>query len=363
MEVMVDKKFWTGKKVLITGHTGFKGSWLSLLLNFLGAKVYGYALKPPTSPSLYELCSINSFVNSTIGDIRDLQSLKRKISECNPDIIIHMAAQPLVRLSYSDPVLTYETNVMGTVNLFEAIRISRPGSLRAVLNVTTDKCYENKEWLWPYRENETLGGYDPYSNSKACSELITSAYRNSFFNTGDYSNHQIGIATARAGNVIGGGDWAKDRLIPDIFRAILNSTPVIIRNPGAIRPWQHVLDPIYGYLLLARELYSNGVEVSGAWNFGPYEKDAKSVEWIVKRLCNKWPDGASFEIIENENFHEATYLKLDSSKARNHLQWKPVWDIEASLDKVLEFMRSYRNHENLLDLCNAQIRRYLNDMK
>jgi CDP-glucose 4,6-dehydratase len=359
MEAMVNKEFWKGKKVLITGHTGFKGSWLCLLLNNLGARISGYSLDPPTQPNLFELCNISSFVNSTISDIRDFDSLLKTIESEEPEIIIHMAAQPLVRLSYSEPVVTYQTNVIGTINLLEAVRISKSKSVRALLNVTTDKCYENKEWLWPYRENEPLGGYDPYSSSKACSEIVTASYRNSFFNPANYDHHHLAIATARAGNVIGGGDWATDRLIPDIMRSILNNKTINIRSPFAVRPWQHVLEPLHGYLLLADQLYTDEGQSGGAWNFGPSEEDAKSVEWIVDNFCFKWPLGADYKIDKKPQPHEATYLKLDSSKARNILGWKPVWNIEQTIDKIIEFYMVYKENKDIKEICNYQIDQFL----
>lgn len=289
----INKQLWNKKRVLITGHTGFKGSWLILLLHNLGSDVYGYALEPPTNPNMYEEAKIAGLVNSNIGDIRDYDKLLRVIQKVKPEIVIHMAAQPLVRESYKNPVDTYSTNVMGTVNLLEAIR-QTPG-IKAVVNVTTDKCYENKEWHWGYRENESMGGYDPYSNSKGCSELVTAAYRNSFFNSKDYHKHGVALASARAGNVIGGGDWAEDRLIPDFIRAISKGEIVKIRSPYAIRPWQHVLEPLSGYLLLAEKLYTDGPKFAEAWNFGPDDRDAKNVEWITKTICDLWGEGASFE--------------------------------------------------------------------
>jgi len=273
-----------------------------------------------------------------------------------PEIVIHLAAQPLVRASYENPVETYAINVMGTVNVFEAIRNSR--GIKAVINVTTDKCYDNKEWHWGYRENEPLGGYDPYSNSKACSEFVTSAYRNSFFNPDAYKIHGIGIASARSGNVIGGGDWAADRLVPDCVRALLAGKKIKVRNPGAVRPWQHVLEPLCGYLLLAEKLYYNGPEYSEAWNFGPDDDDAKPVEWIIKQLCSKWGEKANCAIDKGKHPHEAHYLKLDCAKAKAELGWHPKWNLEIAIDKVIEWTRAYQAHKDVRKVCLKQIEQY-----
>jgi len=348
--------FLKSKKVFITGHTGFKGSWLCLWLHALGAKVTGYALDPPTDPSLFELCKIDELVQSTIADVRDGGSLTKAMLEAQAEIVIHMAAQPLVRDSYKIPVETYAINVMGTVNLFEAVRQCR--TVKAVINVTTDKCYENKEWVWGYRECEPLGGYDPYSNSKACSELVTSAYRSSYFNPKVYASHGVGVASARAGNVIGGGDWATDRLVPDCIRAILKVEKVIIRSPEAIRPWQHVLEPLSGYLMLAQKLYEEGPRYAEAWNFGPDDSDAKPVEWLVKKLCAKWGNNASYAIDQGKHPHEAYYLKLNCSKARAVLGWRPVWDIEKAIDSVVEWTKAFREKRDLREICLRQIDEY-----
>ncbi len=353
---MIDTSFWNNKRVFITGHTGFKGSWLCLWLHKLGAEVTGYALNPPTEPSLFYLCKIDKLVKSTIADIRDANLLSKAILEAAPEIVIHMAAQSLVRDSYKHPVDTYAINVMGTVNIFESVR--RRKNVRAVVNVTTDKCYENKEWVWGYRENEPLGGYDPYSSSKACSELVTMAYRNSFFNTKDYTSHGVAAASARAGNVIGGGDWANDRLIPDCMRAILNGEKVVIRNPRAIRPWQHVLEPLSGYLILAQKLYEEGPKYAEGWNFGPNDADAKPVEWIVQRLCEKWGGNASYEIGKGEHPHEAHYLKLDYSKAKSELGWQPRWNLEKAIDSIIVWTKSYKENKDLRDKCIEQIEKY-----
>jgi CDP-glucose 4,6-dehydratase len=343
--------FWKNKKVFITGHTGFKGSWLCLYLYQLEAKVSGYALNPPTDPSLFKLCGIDDLMNSTIADIRDLGTLKKAMLSASPDIVIHMAAQPLVRQSYKDPVETYSVNVMGTVNLLESVRSCK--SIKAVVNVTTDKIYENKERQSGYKENEPLGGYDPYSSSKACSELVTSAYRNSFLNNG------VAVATARAGNVIGGGDWGSDRLVPDFIRAILNGEKIRIRNPKAVRPWQYVLDPLNGYLMLAQMLYENGQKYAQAWNFGPADKDAKTVEWLVNRLCSSWGKGASYSIDKGKHPHETRLLTLNSSKAKTILKWKPKMDIEGSIDNIIAWTRAYKDKKDMRKVSLDQISGYM----
>ncbi len=348
--------FWKGRKVFLTGHTGFKGAWLSLWLHRLGAEVTGYALEPPTNPSLYDLCRIDALTRSTISDIRDGGKLSGSMSASRPEIVIHMAAQPLVRESYRDPVETYSTNVMGTVNLFEAVR--KCASVRAVVNVTTDKCYENRESALGYRENEPLGGYDPYSSSKACSELVTSAYRSSFFNPRDHKVHGVGVASARAGNVIGGGDWARDRLVPDCVRAALGNEKIAVRNPGAVRPWQHVLEPLSGYLVLARKLCEDGPAYAEGWNFGPEDRDAWPVERIVRRFCEAWGVGASHEIDRGEHPHETNFLKLDCSKARERLGWAPRWSLELAIDSVVEWTKAYKEKGDLQEACISQIERY-----
>ncbi|MCX7747181.1 MAG: CDP-glucose 4,6-dehydratase [Clostridia bacterium] len=353
---MLDKSFWKGRKVFLTGHTGFKGSWMCLWLSMLGAEVTGYALNPPTMPSMFELCKIDSLVNSVIGDIRDRELLNTVIQKAEPEIIIHMAAQPLVSESYKNTVETYDINLMGTVNLFEAVKNCK--SVKAVINVTTDKCYENKEWVWAYRENEPMGGYDPYSCSKACSELITSSYRLSFFNPENFEKHGVGIASARAGNVIGGGDWADNRLIPDCIRALLEGRKIIIRNPQSIRPWQHVLEPVRGYLLLAQKLFLDGPKYSEAWNFGPENSSAITVEAVVKGICKLWDEKAGYEI-ESESFgHESKYLKLDCSKAKTYLGWYPKMDINEALLNIVEWSKAYKEGKNLLEVCCRQINRY-----
>lgn len=335
MSSAVNPAFWEGKKVFLTGHTGFKGSWLSLWLQSMGAKIKGFSLEPPTTPALFTEAKVAAGMESEIGDIRDFSSIKASITTFNPDILIHLAAQPLVRLSYREPVDTYATNVMGTVHVLEAAR--QCSHLKAIVNVTTDKCYENREWEWGYRENEPMGGHDPYSNSKGCSELITAAYRNSFFNTADTA----ALASARAGNVIGGGDWAADRLIPDILRAFEQRRPVIIRNPMATRPWQHVLEPLSGYLMLAERLYCEGGAYAEGWNFGPRDDDVRSVEWILNRMVKNWGGGARWRLDTNPQPHEAQLLKLDISKATTRLKWRPLWPLTQTLNSIVEWHQNW----------------------
>lgn len=353
---MVDQAFWRGKKVFLTGHTGFKGSWLTLWLQALGAHVTGFALAPDTTPNLFMLGRVSDGIQSIIGDIRDRALLANAMKEARPDIVIHMAAQPLVRESYVTPVETYETNVMGTVHVLDAVR-QVPG-VRSVVIVTTDKCYENREWEWGYRENEAMGGYDPYSSSKGCAELVTSAYRNSFFNPSTYAKHGVAVGSGRAGNVIGGGDWAADRLIPDIMRAISQGETVNIRNPHAIRPWQHVLEPLSGYLMLAEKLYTDGPRFADAWNFGPNDSDAQPVQAIVERLTSQWGDGAQWRLDGGNHPHEATFLKLDCSKAHARLGWRPRWDLNHTLDTIVAWYKSAARDEDLKTVTLAQIDEY-----
>lgn len=353
MKASVTPDFWKGKKVFLTGHTGFKGSWLSLWLQSMGADVMGYALAPPTTPALFDEARVGAGMQSQIGDIRDLQAITASMVDYNPDILIHMAAQPLVRLSYKQPVETYATNVMGTVHVLEAAR--QCSNLRAIVNVTTDKCYENREWAWGYREDEPMGGHDPYSNSKGCMELVTSAYRNSFF----CKDQPAALASARAGNVIGGGDWAEDRLIPDILAAFEKQQPVVIRNPQATRPWQHVLEPLSGYLVLAENLWERGQDVAQGWNFGPKDEDARPVCWILDHMVSTWGKGASWTLDQDPQPHEARYLKLDVSKARAHLHWSPTWSLEATLAYIVRWHRAWLNGDDVHALCLAEINAYM----
>lgn len=347
----VSTDFWKGKRIFLTGHTGFKGSWLSLWLQSMGAELHGLALDAPTMPALFDEADVGSGMVSTIGDIRDYSTVFSAMEVCQPDIIIHMAAQPLVRYSYQEPVETYATNVMGTVHVLEAAR--QVGTAKAIVNVTTDKCYDNKEWVWGYREDEPMGGHDPYSNSKGCAELVTSAYRRSFF-----QQEGIALASVRAGNVIGGGDWAADRLVPDILRAFEKAQPVVIRYPHATRPWQHVLEPLSGYLMLAEQLYTEGQSFAEGWNFGPNEEDARPVQWIVEQMVQAWGDGASWQLDGGEHLHEANYLKLDISKAKTKLGWQPRWNLATALEKIIDWHHAWLHKTDLHAQCLQQITEY-----
>lgn len=353
---MIDKNFWQNKKVFITGHTGFKGSWLCLWLHILGAEVIGYALNPPTDPSLFQLCKIDKLVTSITADVRNGKLLNKVMPEVGPEIVIHMAAQSLVRESYKNPVETYSINVMGTVNLFEAIRNCK--CVKAVINVTSDKCYENKEWIWGYRENDPMGGYDPYSSSKGCAELVTNAYLKSFFNPDNYKEHGISLASVRAGNVIGGGDWAEDRLIPDCIGSLVENKPVVIRYPDAVRPWQHVMEPLYGYLLLAQRLYQDGSAFASGWNFGPNDEAVKPVRWLVERITEMWGNNALWTVEQGNKPYETHFLKLDCSKAKSKLGWHPQWDLTVALEKTVEWYKAFKNQKNMLDITLEQIRSY-----
>ena len=350
----MDQLFWRNKKVFLTGHTGFKGAWLSLWLQHLGAEVTGYALKPPSNPSFYDVTDISKNMVSIEGDVRDFNALTEALVNSDAEIVFHLAAQSLVRPSYEDPIETYSTNIMGTVNLLQAIR--NCSSVRSIVNITTDKCYENKEWLWSYRENEPLGGYDPYSSSKACSELVTSSFTKSFFNPNRYEIHGVALATARAGNVIGGGDWSKDRLIPDILNSVLKKEPVRLRNPRSVRPWQHVLEPLHGYLMLAQKLYEVGGDYSSAWNFGPREEDAKSVVWVCTKLLEMMDASPAYESLsEAEAPHEAHILKLNSSKAMELLGWQPKIDILHGISMVANWTKEFNREADMREVSLKQI--------
>ena len=349
--INLSPSFWATKSVFLTGHTGFKGGWIGHWLHELGASVYGYSLQPPTQPNFFTETQLQKcLTQSTFGDICDLAALTSALKQAKPDIIIHMAAQPLVRESYSTPVETFAANVMGTVNLLQAAR--QVATAKAVVNITTDKCYENQEWHWPYRESDRLGGHDPYSASKACAEIVAAAYRNSFF-----AEANIQLASVRAGNVIGGGDWATDRLISDFLRASDSGETLKIRSPNAIRPWQHVLEPLSGYLSLAEKLYTEGSAFAEAWNFGPNEGDAKPVRWIVDQLCAHMP-GAKWKTETARQPHEAGLLKLDSSKAKAKLGWTPRWNLATALSKTVEWHQAWRNQEDMAAVTSSQIQAY-----
>ena len=347
----INRNFWKGKRVFLTGHTGFKGGWLALWLVDMGAEVSGYALNPPTEPNFFTVCNLQAkLASSTIADIRDATSLTQAMQAAQPDIVFHLAAQPLVRYSYAAPVETYAVNVMGTINLLEAVR-QTPG-IKAVLNITTDKCYENREWIWPYRENEAMGGFDPYSSSKACSELVAAAWRRSFLEPAG-----VHLATARAGNVIGGGDWAADRLIPDFLQSFDAHRTLTIRSPKAIRPWQHVLEPLAGYLMLAEALHEEGESFAEAWNFGPEDGDSRSVQWIVAYLCSQVP-GASWQCDASPRPHEANTLKLDSSKAKTQLGWQPRWNLQTALGMTMNWHKAWQQGEEMAMVSQEQINQY-----
>lgn len=353
---MLNRAFWKGRNVLVTGHTGFKGSWLCLWLDALGAKVTGLALDPPTQPNLFQQAAVASSIRSVLVDIRDFPRLKTAVGECRPEVIIHMAAQSVVRRGYEDPIETYSSNVMGTVHLFEALRqLKHPCT---VVNVTSDKCYENREFLWGYRENEPMGGHDPYSNSKGCAELVTSAFRDSYFPPESLGQHGVAVASARAGNAVGGGDWTSDQLIPDLMRAFLAGSPCEIRNPCATRPWQFVLEPLRGYLMLAERLSEDATKFASGWNFGPADSDARPVSWIAEKLARSWGNNASWRRDETTHPHEAHFLKLDASKAKALLNWHPVLPLHQALEWIVEWYRGYQAGTDLRRLTCSQIERY-----
>ena len=348
--------FWKGRRVFITGHTGFKGSWLSLWLTKLGAVVTGYALAPNSTPSLFELANIKSLLVNLEGDIRNVENLNKALTQCQPEIVFHLAAQSLVRTSYEDPLLTYQTNVMGTINLLENIRRMKLSC--TVINVTTDKCYENKEWLWGYREGDPLGGFDPYSNSKACSELVTASYRSSFFHPLQFQKHKVSLATARAGNVVGGGDWAKDRLVPEILNALEKNQTLDIRYPNAVRPWQHVLEPLHGYLMLAESMHTEGTKFAKAWNFGPNDHDACTVSDVLNKVSRLWGEKKIWSIVTGTHPHEAQHLRLDTSLARTELGWRPMLSIDKALRLIVEWEKARLSNVNVRQTSLQQIEDY-----
>lgn len=353
---MINPKFWSGKKVFVTGHTGFKGSWLCLWLQHMGAQVTGFALNPPTQPNLFDLARIGELVDSHIGDVTDLKAVEAAMQHAQPEIVIHMAAQTIVRRSYLEPVTTFASNILGTVDVLDAVR--RTPSVRAVVMITSDKCYHNEEWVWGYREDSRLGGDDPYSASKACAEQVIWSYQHSYFNP-KYTAGVPAVASARAGNVIGGGDWAEDRLVPDILRSLLKGEPTIIRKPQATRPWQHVLEPLHGYLTLAEHLYTSGHEFSSGWNFGPPEASEKTVKWIVEHLYELWGTRNEWVQDKNPGPPEKTFLKLDSSKAHAYLGWYPKLDLPTTLDWIVKWTRDYEKGADLRTTTQSQIARFL----
>jgi CDP-glucose 4,6-dehydratase len=356
--MMIEKTFWKGRKVFITGHTGFKGSWLSLWLNQLGATVTGYALESPTVPALFDDAGVDAVLqNSVYGDIRDAGKFTKAMQDARPEIIIHMAAQPLVRDSYIDPVATYSTNVMGTVNMFEAVR--QISTAKAVLNITTDKCYENDDRVVGYCEHDSIGGYDPYSSSKGCSELVSSAYRRSFLQEAG-----VAVATARAGNVIGGGDWAKDRIVPDAMRAFINNDKLIVRNPFSTRPWQHVLEPLSGYLMLCQQLIEQPHNFSQSWNFGPNDEDAQPVSMLADIMVKSWGNEASWELDDgNNHLHEANYLKLNCANARKRLKWHPIWNLKQALEETVKWYKARHNKLDMYEFTLKQIESYQQEQR
>lgn len=355
--LVMNTSFWAGKKVFVTGHTGFKGGWLSLWLAGMGARVAGYALPPSTDPSLYDLAGVGTVIErSHIGDVRDMEALSTAIRDFAPDILFHLAAQALVRRSYAEPVETYSTNVMGTIHVLEAVR--RTPSIRAVVNITSDKCYENREWLWGYREDEPMGGFDPYSSSKGCAELVTASWRRSYFATADHPERGPALATARAGNVIGGGDWSEDRLVPDVLRAFQSGETVVIRSPAAMRPWQHVIEPVAGYMALAERLWDHGIAFAEGWNFGPDSRSEKPVSYVVDKLVSLWGGDAGWRLADGHQPHEAHLLKLDSAKARSRLGWIPKWTVDQALAATVEWQQGWLAGRPVIDLVQTQIAAY-----
>jgi CDP-glucose 4,6-dehydratase len=353
---MPDRGFWKGRRVFVTGHTGFKGSWLALWLESLGAKATGYALEPPTQPNLFERAHVADAIEHIHGDVRDFAKLKAELARCRPEVVLHLAAQSVVKRGYEDPIETYSSNVMGSVNLFEAIR--QLGQPCVIVNVTSDKCYANNEWAWGYRENEPMGGKDPYSNSKGCAELVTTAFRESYFQAETHDRHRVALASARAGNAIGGGDWTYNQLIPDLMRAFLAKEPCLIRSPYSIRPWQFVLEPLRGYLVLAERLARDPARHAAGWNFGPVDSDAKPVQWIADELVRLWGAGAAWTRDGAVHQREANFLKLDISKAGAGLNWRPALPLAQALEWIVEWYRAFGENANVRALTQTQIARY-----
>jgi CDP-glucose 4,6-dehydratase len=353
---VTDGLFWKGKRVLVTGHSGFKGGWLCTWLKLSGANVVGFSLQPPTVPSMFETALVADGMTSIIGDVRDLNYLQEIVNNHETEIIFHLAAQPLVRFSYKHPVEAYATNIMGTVNILEATRLCN--SVKTLVVITSDKCYENYEWVWGYRENDRMGGSDPYSSSKGCAELISSAYHKSYFSKKDPLCQSKSIASVRAGNVIGGGDWGEDRLVPDCIKAISEGRQVRLRNPNAIRPWQFVLEPLYGYLVLAERLFSHGEEYAGGWNFGPSDEDTRPVSWIVEMISCRWNIAGQWEFNPDSDYHEAMHLKLDCSKAKKYLGWSPKLTLAEALEWTVEWYQAYENRKDMRQMTVDQIFRY-----
>ena len=352
----MNRAFWRNKKVFITGHTGFKGSWLSLWLQRAGANVIGYSLAPFTSPAMFHAAKVQQGMVSIDGDVRDLESVAAAIAHYRPEVVIHMAAQALVKKAYKDPIETYTTNVIGTLNILEAVR--RGTCAKVAIAITSDKCYENREWVWGYRENDRMGGHDPYSSSKGCAELVISAFRDSYLNPADFSDHGVLLASTRAGNVIGGGDWSPDRLVPDVVKSIMNGEPVLIRRPAATRPWQFVLEPLRGYLSLAEQLWEDRTDLVGPWNFGPDVDQIQPVSWIVNYLTEKWSEGATWKIDEGKHPHEDHFLKLDCTKAKSQLGWQPLLPLTSALDWIIDWYKAFSRNEDMHEVSLRQIESY-----
>ena len=355
--MVINLNFWKNKKVLLTGHTGFKGSWLSIWLKKLGVELVGFSKDIPTKPSLFEIAKVSEGMTSITGNIEDFTAIQKVLKENKPEIVIHMAAQSLVRKSYEEPINTFATNVMGTVNLLQAVKTT--GNTLVLINITSDKCYENKGTEKAFSENSPMGGYDPYSSSKGCAELVTSSFRDSFFNLKEFERHGCSLSSVRSGNVIGGGDWAKDRLIPDIMNSISKRIPTQIRNTRSIRPWQFVLEPLFGYLILAQRMWEEGKEFSEPWNFGPDETDCKSVKWILEKISKEWNDGFSWKEDTKDNPHEAEMLKLDCTKAKKRLGWKTKLDVTETIEWTVNWYKEYFKNSDMKEYTENQIDKFV----